>query len=89
MILSHYSASLGIDVGQSLVSVAIKLKPKLVAGIWIVVSLVVAFIIVMSWLGTKNRWFWMAEIAFLVILGIFATYAFLNNSILFIQPLPK
>lgn len=74
----------GVNVGQSLFSVATKLfkgispdKPLMElttfeARFWgiIVVSLVAAFIIVMSLRGTKKRKLWIIEVVILFILGI-------------------
>ena len=74
----------GINVGQSIISVAIKLiredvlitQPLIklvtvearVGGI-VFVFLIAAFIIGMSWWGTKNHRFWMIEVVFLIVLG--------------------
>ena len=79
----------GIDVGQSIVSAAIKIVGPFEAGSCILVSFTVIFIIGMSWAGTKNHWFWIAEIVVLIALGIVAVLAFLDNSFFFIQPLPN
>jgi len=93
----------GVNVGQSLVSVFIKFikgislsKPLIElatpearhVGI-IVLGVVAVFIIVTSLLGTKWRWVWIVEVAGLFIFGILAIIAYINGSLLFIQPLPK
>lgn len=93
----------GVNVGQSLVSVFIKFLEKIPSndplielattelrrGGIIVLSVAAVFIIVMSLLGTRWRWVWIAEVAGLFIFGIFTVIAYINGSLLFIQPIPN
>ncbi len=92
----------GVNVGQSLVSVSIKLiqgtpfsEPLIelttseARCFGIVLGAVAFIIIAMSLLGAKWRWFWIIEVAGLFIFGILAIIAYINGSLLCITPLPK
>ena len=82
------------NVFQSLVSLVIKLvreefsseqpimgleTPTAYVGAIVFLFLIAGFIIVMSWLGTRNRWLWIAEVAVLVLVMIVVYVLLFNN----------